>query len=499
MSQWDTRVRDNVVWAELQQSGMTIDNALNRDNVDAESIAGLERLRLVLSLIGKRLASTDPLLITPTALTNLSASVNKVRSEIEAFTVNGSVIHITNANNYGDEAILYLGQVPGPVTAEDIAIISAAASNYRTTIEGYLERAQLTHSALEVASKSNAEKIAAQEVAITAEQARLTTIFTEQQSQFSAAQDARASTFSTVTAEQKSLFSADQDSRKSLFSDYQLENQKSFTAVLTDYSNKIKDHEVDMAARLERAEETHIESLEELRVQYGKSADDILVEINKQKDAVESLVGVIGNLGVTSGYQKVANYARKMLWVWQGLTVAALVGLIWVAYTVSFPPLVVPTSSPTIVGSLQLAVTKDESSERNIKSKKDVTISAPVQVKQAESSEFAFFQGLATRIFLSITFGIFAAYAAKQAGRFFEMEQQNRRRALELEALGPFIEPLEKIDRDKFRVQVGERSFAVPDKDSPEYKENDPVTALSLLKPKEWVEGVVSIIKASKN
>ncbi len=114
-------------------------------------------------------------------------------------------------------------------------------------------------------------------------------------------------------------------------------------------------------------------------------------------------------------------------------------------------------------------------------------------------NEFAFLEGLATRIFLSITFGIFAAYAARQAGRFFEMEQQNRRRALELEALGPFIEPLEKIDRDKFRVQIGERSFAVPNKDSHEYKENDPVTALSLLKPKEWIEGVVSIIKASKN
>ena len=444
MSQWDTRVRDNVVWAELQQTGTAIDSALNRDNVDAESIAGLERLRLVLSLIGKRLASTDPLLVTPTALSNLSASVNKMRSELESFTANGSVGHITNANSHADDAIAYLGQIPGPVTAEDIAIISAAASNYRTTIARYLKNAQQTQTVLEEASKVNAEKIAALEAVITAEQTRLTSILTEQQSQFSAAQDARASTFSTATAEQKSLFSADQDSRKSLFLESQLENQKNFTVVLTDYSNKIKEHEVDMAARLEMAEETHIESLEELRVKYDKSAADILVEINKHKDAVESLVGVIGNLGVTSGYQKVANYARKMLWIWQGLTVAALVGLIWVAYMVAFPPLVLQTSSPTIVGSLQLAAAKDESSE-SIKSKQGVTISAPVQVKQDGSSEFAFFQGLATRIFLSITFGIFAAYAARQAGRFFEMEQQNRRRALELEALGPFIEPLERL------------------------------------------------------
>jgi len=500
MSQWDARVRDHAVWAEMQQCGIAVDSAFSREGLDAESIAGLERLRLVLALIGKRLASTDPLLVAAPSLLNLNTTIGKVRNELESYAALGNIAHITTANTYADDAIAYLAQVPGPVTSEDMTVISEAASNYRTTVNRYLKNAQQVQSALEEATKANATKLATLAESITNEQNRFTTILSDHQTQFSSAQDNRATVFSTTIAEQKTLFSTDQDSRKTLFSESQLENQKNFSAVIVDYTTKLKEHELDTKDSLQKANEDHQEKLDELRVTYENSASDILVKMNEHKAAIESLVGVIGNLGVTSGYQKVANYARKMVVFWQLLTVAALFGLIYVAYVVAFPPPDKETLSPIILSTYQADKPKvGAQGYDEVKDKKEVTVSASVQVKQNGVNEFAFLEGLATRIFLSITFGIFAAYAARQAGRFFEMEQQNRRRALELEALGPFIEPIEKIDRDKFRVQIGERSFAVPNKDSHEYKENDPVTALSLLKPKEWIEGVVSIIKASKN
>ena len=497
MSQWDIRVKDNIIWIELQHAGTAIDSALKRDEIDVESIAGLERIRLVLTLVGKRLASTDPLLLTPSALSNLSTSIIRVRSEIESFAANGSPGHIVNANSHADDSIVNLGQVPGPLTAEDVSVISAAALNFRETLEGYLEVAKKTQKKLTEITQQNTDKVISLEALISNELTRLSTVVSEQQSQFSAAQDARASTYSIAITEQRSLFSADQDLRKSTFSEFPLENQKVLSSILSNYSEKIKSHEIDMASRLEKAEETHIESLEELREEYEKSASDILVEINQHKKAVESLVGVIGNLGVTSGYQKVANYARTMLLVWQTLTVLALVGLIWVAYMVAFPPSQTKGSSSTISAAVQLEHAKEVSSENN-KSKSELASSASVQVKPEVANEFAFFQGFATRIFLSITFGIFATYAARQAGRFFEMEQQNRRRALELEALGPFIEPLDKSDRDKFRIQIGERSFAIPE-NSVEPKVDDTISALSLFKPSEWADGITNIIKASKS
>ena len=203
-----------------------------------------------------------------------------------------------------------------------------------------------------------------------------------------------------------------------------------------------------------------------LQKDYEKEANGILEEIRLHKSEVESLVGVIGNLGVTSGYKKVANYARWMVVVWQFLTVISLAGLIVVAAMVAFPSFFKTQPSEEHYSQRaevdiraeggQTGSTKP-ATEKGKAISTDPKVAAEVPVNQHSNSDF--YQGFLTRIFLSITFGIFAAYAGRQASRFFDMEQRNRKLALELEALGPFIEPLEKADRDKFRVQIGDRSF----------------------------------------
>lgn len=57
------------------------------------------------------------------------------------------------------------------------------------------------------------------------------------------------------------------------------------------------------------------------------------------------------------------------------------------------------------------------------------------------------------------------------------------------------IEPLKQEDRDKFRVQVGDRSFGVPDHNIGNKKEDDPVTALAIMKSKEIQEFVTNLVK----
>jgi hypothetical protein len=116
----------------------------------------------------------------------------------------------------------------------------------------------------------------------------------------------------------------------------------------------------------------------------------------------------------------------------------------------------------------------------------------------AASNDSTFYQGILTRLFLSITFGVLAAYAARQAALYRESEQRNRRRALELESLGPFIEPLDKEMKDKFRIQIGERSFAVSETESHSTKGDDAATIVSLLKNKDFVEVVSNFFKTNR-
>jgi hypothetical protein len=497
MSQWIERINTHPIWDELKSLGLSIDRAASREGNDVTVIDGLERIRTVLAFCGKRLAATDPVLIELRSLNGLNKQLMVVRTEIDTFVTDGVVSHIATANVSADEVLIALPSILAPLASDDLTVINESISSYRTSLEKHLQAALATQQKLKEASDTNETKITAIEAALTAEQQRLATLLLEYQTQFSTAQDKRASEFSAAladqqtryaasTADQLSQFSKDQDARKSDYAESQRGNQEKFAVLIADYTQKLKDQNNDFAEKLEVAAKIHSTNLESLRSEYEVSAKAVLTKINEHRKEVEDLVGVIGNLGVTSGYQKVANLARTMLFLWQFLTVVALGGLIFVAFQMAFPT---PTNAiPVAIEAAHLAAKALPSSSPQ----------ATMQAMPTPVSDSAFYQGLATRIFLSLTFGIFAAYAAKQASHFLDMERKNRKLALELEALGPYIAPLDKDKQDEFRIKIGDRSFGVHDHDLTKPKTDDPVTAYDVLNPKDLGEFAVSLVKGLK-
>jgi hypothetical protein len=339
MSQWIERINTHPIWEELKSLGNAIDLALARDQTDASVIDGLERMRTVLAFCGKRIASIDPALIEPRTLNEINGHLSIARTEIATYVTDGAASHIISANTKADDVLLGLPTILTPVSTEDLTIINASISQYRTTLEKYLQSALTAHIKLREKNDSNEESISALAAIITTQQQRLSTLILDYQTQFSTAQDKRASEFSTAQTEQQTkfstsaadhqtLFSKEQDARKSEYVTSQLANQEKFASLITEYTQKLLVQDNDYAEKLKLAAETHESNLELLKSNYESSAQSILNQINVRKVEVETLVGVIGNLGVTSGYQKVANLARGMLFLWQGLTVAALGGLI---------------------------------------------------------------------------------------------------------------------------------------------------------------------------
>lgn len=507
MSQWIERINTHPIWDEIKSLGLAIDRAAAREGNDVAVIDGLERIRAVLAFCGKRLAATDPVLIDPRSLTGLNNQLTGARSEIDVYVTDGVASHIITANAKADEVLVALPSILAPIATDDLTVINESVSSYRTTLEKYLQAALDTQQKLKVACEANEAKITAFDTVLTAEQQRLATLVLEYQTQFSTTQDKRASEFSAAlaeqqtkyaasAAEQQTQFSTDQDSRKSDYAASQIDNQKKFADLITDYTQKLKDQDKFFAEKLEVAAKAQEANLELLKSDYKESAENILGQIEVHKKNVEDLVGVIGNLGVTSGYQKVANLARKMLFFWQFLTVIALGGLIFIAYQMAFPPQTkanhVAIEVPQIK-SLTALPSIPKFVEKNVSS---VSPQAAIQAAPTPSDSAAFYQGLATRIFLSLTFGVFAAYAAKQASHFLEMERKNRKLALELEALGPYIAPLEKEQRNAFRLKIGERSFGIHDDNSNKLKSDDPVTAYDLLNQK--LGELVSVVKELK-
>jgi hypothetical protein len=107
-----------------------------------------------------------------------------------------------------------------------------------------------------------------------------------------------------------------------------------------------------------------------------------------------------------------ANSARKAMWIWQCVTVAAIIGLIVVALIFFLPA----------------------------------------------GGGFSW-PAFAARAFVSLTFAALAGYAAREAANNQKTESVNRRIALELEAVRPFIVSLPAEQQEAFINKLGDRTF----------------------------------------
>lgn len=512
MSQWTDRVRNHAVWAMLDSVGPAIDQALQRQSIEADAIDSLERLRTVLSFCGKRLAATESVLVIPSVLDTLNTSFIYIKESVEKFASNGDMSQLIGANAHADNALGSLVSILGTATPDDLTAISEAASAYRNTLEKHLRDALAIQQELAAKSKANGDTIAALEIAVAAEQQKLSALITDYQSQFSTSQDKRASDFATTqadflakhtaaTTEQQTLFSTDQDSRRTAFSEFQAESQKTLTAMMSEYTLRLKDHDASFLKKEESTEKKHEEELESLHASYEVKANGILSKMEEQKQKVEKLVGVIGNLGVTSGYQKVANRAQAMLYTWQILTVLALGFLMLIAVTMAFPKLADKVSdkvfgtSENVVAQVGIAAPPvNVPPARGAKAPEPQSVAS---VSQTPITDSDFYHGLAVRVFLAMTCIVFAAYSARQARHFLSIENKNRKRALELEAVGPYIAPLSKEAQDEFLVELGKKSFGVSDLESPALGD-DPVSIADTLKPKVLGEYLHEVWKGFK-
>jgi hypothetical protein len=502
MSIWDQRVRSHVIWDTQKNLGKLIDQALEREVTDIEITAGIERMRAVLALLGSRLAATDPVLVESITLDTVNTHLVAACGMLEAYSSDGNPAHISSANAKADVVLPYLGSFLAPGSTNDLTAISEAAAHYRQSIESHIASAQEKQNALTTAITDSQNKLATLETGLTSEVQRLAGVVSDQQTQFSTAQDKRNTDFSTALTEQQTKFSTDQDERKTAFADASRANQEKINTLISDFDQKLKDQNSAFNEQFAAEAQSHRTEMSVLKATYEQTAAEILVQVQKHKTDVEKLVGVIGTLGVTSGYVRVANNARTMQFIWQFFTLLAMSGLIFVASLVAFPRIasnIFDIPAQTI--HLDMAVEKTNADKP---AKFDVTAVAKAPAVGAStaadmpSNDSVFYQGILTRLFLSITFGVFAAYSARQASLYRESEQRNRRRALELESLGPFIEPLDKEMKDKFRIQIGERSFAVSETEPRSTKDDDASTILSLLKNKDFFEIMANFFKTNK-
>lgn len=515
MSQWTDRIRNHAIWKQLEALGPVLDRASVCHDNSPLAIIGIERLKAVLAYSGKRLAAVDPDLVQPTALDSLNSALSSVSAEVQQFISNATDEHLVTANSYADTALSALSSLPFHCPPDDLTVISESAASYRNALEGFLNKAadssrnalgaitsltakldelgatqevisgkvaavtehlaQLS-TAIEEQRKLNSTTLAEQQAAFTTAQTERTTAFTaseanrqgsfttttaEHQKVFLAAEAERQNTNAATLATQQEQFTIGQVARQADFTTASAENQKQFieaaaqrqeayASVVADYTKKLADQNIEFSNQRELAFQSYQTHLATLQGEYEDSAKQILEQVNIHKTEVDKLVGVIGNTGQTVGYLNTANSAQKSKVTWQWITVIALL---------------------TLAGGAVYIFTKG-----------------------AETWE-----ALASRLLTSLPIIILAAYAANQADKYHLAEKRNRKVALELAAIGPYLASLPPEMQNKFRVDIGERSFGHYDDAPPE---RSPATAFDLMndmskseKAKEWVMSLIKAIR----
>lgn len=493
MSDWTDRIDKHTVWQQMQMLGPAIDQALACDGIEPPIIEGLDRIRTILTFAGKRLAGADRQLISATSLDAIAGGLQQATSEVEAYVTDGDGSHIANANSHADTILVGLPAINYPFVTDDWTALSEAGRSYRSTLEQSLQHVHAALSSIHSDSEGLQQRLLQLGTDLEVERTKLAAVTTDFQSQFSAGQDTRNKEFAeqvkaaiaqiqsdaaslqqrltelgteigtergrltTVASEFQSQFSVAQESRSREFAEAQTNRQDKFGNIIADYSQRLTEQNAAFSKQRDEAFLEFQVNVAELKTKYGDSAKNILDQIERDKQDVEKLVGVIGNLGVTSGYLITANHARKSMWFWQSITVSALIVLSFLAYkTLS---LLEDTSGHFVWGAF------------------------------------------AARVLLLGSLGVIAAYAGSQADKLFEVEKRNRKLALELEAIGPYLAPLSQEEQDKFRVQIGERSFGRDDNGSIKAHRKSPATLLDLLKSKEGkevLEFILDIVRKDK-
>lgn len=432
MSTWTDRVRSHAVWQQLETLGPAVDQGLAREGVTPTASAGLSRIKTVVAFTGKRLSAADSVLIPVGPLDSLASSLQAATTEVQAFVANGNEGHIANANTNVDTALAHLAQIVVPASSKETAGLREAADAYRTALEGNLTRAQEALAAYLTDLSNLQERLTALRSEVSTERQQLSSLASEHQSQFSVAQEARSKDYLEAQASR----------------------QDRFATLIADYTQKLGDQTTEFGRQRDLLVQAQKEDLAALTATYKEAAATQLADIEQHREQIEKLVGVIGNLGVTSGYQKAAIEARVTARVWQGIALVSLSGIIFVAYK-AFLPLV------------QGAFT---------------------------------WESFAGRVFVSLTVGVLAAYAISQADKYQQVERRSRKLALELEAIGPFLASLPPEKQEEFRIRVGDRTFGTSSDLIDTQSGDSPKSVFDVaFKSKELNALIVNIIKAMRN
>lgn len=381
---------ENIVFDKLEQ----LQNRLQEDEVrERIELDWLSFYDSFVEYISERLKITVPVLVQEAELNALASELEAGLAQINAFLGNNNIGHLNNANNNFNSALNRIRNFPLPIPkgkfnfSKEIANFEKVVSEKYALIEQENDEFDDRLTQLNSLLESKQQKIDELNQLLVQKQSEITNLTTN----FTAELNNIKITASQQFQQEKAKFRQEFDAEKQAF---------------------LNEKEI-LKSEFETERETYEKEVSELKENISENTTKLIEELETKLKESKKLVNVIGNIGATGNYQKIADYHKGQanMWRWIALGfMVILVGLlIWTIYHIT-----------------------------------DGEFNWKVAIVRIVAFSALLYP---------------ATYASKESGKHRKLENINRKSELDIASISPFIEILPDEKKQEIKEKMVEKFF----------------------------------------
>ena len=420
MSEWIDRIENHQVHTNLQQIKELLTQIEHYAETQADSLEDYNRLSQIISFVCTTLANTDSNMVPNPTLNNLASFAQKIIQELANYNSNRNRPHLVNANNHADNMLIQSKTLLMPSNLADVEGLRESVGNFRKSAGQFLRYLEEDFKNLKTQVQEISIKSQELNNEISVQKGRLDTAITQFQQQFSDSAEKRREDFAKAEKERNDLnkealanfevkfeqFSNERKSEIEIFIDKTNSEMNSYLEKFNKQLNTVEEKSKAIADDLKETSKNQIESLK-------IDSEKILTELSEKKKEASDIVQIIGNIGVTGNFQRIANQEKKAA---DYLRILALILMVLMVFVIGLT----------------------------------IFISA----KNGFDWKLSLF-----RIGAALILAIPATYAASESSKHRIAEYRNRQAELELASIDPFLEKMPDDTKHELKAKLTDRFF----------------------------------------
>ncbi|MFG0591011.1 coiled-coil domain-containing protein [Myroides odoratimimus] len=374
---------DHIVFEKLEQlkQALASDNAQEKIGIDNFSFFEMTYL-----FINDRLKLTISVLVQDAELANLASEIEAGTSQINSFLGNKNIGHLNNAKNNFNSALTRIRNFPLSLSKTNFDFSKVIAS-FQKTVEDAYKTLEVSNIKLQENLKATQQDLVDKNTQITDLQQKLANKEVEIQNVLN-------------------NYNIEFESIKTI-------NNNTFDAEKKKFNDSIEADRKAFKELIDSDKDSYKQEYEKQKSDLEKQTVETVKELQSKLEEAKKIVNIVGNVGVTGNYQKIAEQHKKSANFFR-----------WVALG-----FMVMMSGLLIYSIIDLS-----------------------------SDDFDLYKSL-VRILAASVLTYPAIYASRESTKHRNLETQNRNLELELASIGPFIELLPEVKKEAIKEELVKKYF----------------------------------------